>query len=80
MQSKLDREFKEATKLRDKISHLENELEKERNCSRQEITEKKLAFQEIKQLQELISEMEKSMQRISEELRQAKHVTEDRQS
>jgi len=57
---------------------LENDLEKEKNSSRQEITEKKLAYQEIKQLQDLISEMEKTIQRLSEELRQAKAVSDDK--
>jgi len=40
---------------------LENDLEKEKDNGRREITEKKLAYQEIKQLQELIGEMEKTI-------------------
>lgn len=61
MQGKLDRENSENSELRDKIQRLENDLEKEKNSGRQEITEKKLAYQEIKQLQELIGEMEKTI-------------------
>lgn len=50
MQGKLDREHRESDLLRDKIARLENELENEKNNSRQEHTDKKLAYQEIKQL------------------------------
>ena len=80
MQGKLDRENVDNNLLRDKITRLENDLEKERNGSRQEITDKNMAYQEIKQLQELIGEMEKTINRLSEELIQAKTMTEDRQS
>ena len=48
MQGKLDRENGENKELRDKIQRLENDLEKEKNVGRHEITEKKLAYQEIK--------------------------------
>ena len=80
MQGKLDRENSENQELRDKIQRLENDLEKEKNSGRQEITEKKLAYQEIKQLQELIGEMEKTIQRLSDELGKSKAVSEDKQS
>jgi len=68
MQEKINREKTENSHLRDKIARLENEVEKEKSLYRQELTEKKLAFQEIKQLQDLISEMEKTIQRLSCEL------------
>lgn len=61
MQGKLDREHRDSDLLRDKIARLENELENEKNTSRQEHTDKKLAYQEIKQLQDLIQEMEKTI-------------------
>ena len=80
MQGKLDRESNENSELRDKIQRLENDLEKEKDNGRREITEKKLAYQEIKQLQELIGEMEKTIQRLSDELKQAKKVNDDKQS
>ena len=44
MQGKLDREHAENSQLREKISRLENEVDKEKNNVRQEVTEKKLAF------------------------------------
>ena len=44
MQGKLDREHRESDLLRDKIKRLENELENEKNNSRQENTDKKLAY------------------------------------
>ena len=59
---------------------MENDIEREKNNSRQETTEKKLAYQEIKQLQDLIGEMEKTINRLSEELISAKTVTDERQS
>ena len=44
LQSKIDREKLENTQLRDKMARLENDLELEKNASRTEMTEKKLAF------------------------------------
>lgn len=79
IQEKLDREKQESDQFRNKISHLEAELEKERNIGRKESTEKQLAYQEIKQLQDLISEMEKTIKRVTSELTDAKTVTQDRQ-
>ena len=79
MQGKLDREHRESDLLRDKIKRLENELENEKNNSRQENTDKKLAYQEIKQLQDLIQEMEKTISRLGDDLLAAKNLTDDRQ-
>jgi len=59
---------------------LENDIEKEKNSARTEVTDKKLAYQEIKQLQDLIGEMEKTIQRVSDELRQANQLSDDKQN
>ena len=58
---------------------MEAELDKERNHTRQENSDKKLAFQEVKQLQELGTEMEQTIQRVTAELQDAKTMTADRQ-